>query len=63
VPRLCGQPACSLEAQWVRPELRYKGEPIRPAGDAIGVWLRGYTKAAQGYPFKADFDDFAMQRA
>jgi hypothetical protein len=40
----------------------YNSEPIRPAKDSISVWLRGYTKDAKGYPFRADFDEFALKR-
>jgi hypothetical protein len=39
----------------------HRSEPIRPAGDAISVWLRGWTKPSQGYPFKTDFNDFALK--
>lgn len=36
--------------------------PVRPKTDAISIWLRGWTKASTGYPFRADFDDFAVRR-
>ncbi|MDM8008111.1 MAG: hypothetical protein QUV05_18375 [Phycisphaerae bacterium] len=41
---------------------RYESGPIRPVKDSISVWLRGYTKDAKGYPFRADFDDFELKR-
>jgi len=40
----------------------YKSGPIRPAGDAISIWLRGRTTLTQDYPYEADFDDFALYR-
>ena len=40
----------------------YTSEPIRPVKDAISVWLRGRTTLKVDYPFKADFDDFALRR-
>jgi hypothetical protein len=40
----------------------YASDPIRPAKDAISVWLRGRTTSTADYPFKADFDDFALHR-
>jgi hypothetical protein len=40
----------------------YTSEPIRPATNAISVWLRGRTTLKTDYPFKADFDDFALRR-
>ncbi|GMU23856.1 MAG: hypothetical protein AMXMBFR13_39340 [Phycisphaerae bacterium] len=40
----------------------YGSEPVRPEKESISVWLRGETKMAGDYPFRADFDDFALQR-
>jgi hypothetical protein len=40
----------------------YRSSPIRPAGDAISVWLRGRSTPEDAFPFTADFDDFRLQR-
>lgn len=40
----------------------YASEPIRPAADSISVWLRGATRTTHGHPFKADFDEFSLNR-
>lgn len=40
----------------------FMSDPIRPAADAISVWLRGRTTSTADFPFKADFDDFALHR-
>ncbi len=40
----------------------YKSGPIRPASDAISIWLRGRTILTQDYPYEADFDDFALHK-
>lgn len=40
----------------------YASGPIRPKGKAISVWLRGWLKGTTPMPFRADFDDFALQR-
>jgi hypothetical protein len=41
----------------------YASGPIRPEKDAISVWLRGKTTmTGQYYPYRADFDDFALHR-
>ncbi|MHC4602978.1 MAG: hypothetical protein ACYS6W_06565, partial [Planctomycetota bacterium] len=40
----------------------YKSGPIRPASDAISIWLRGQTTLTQDYPYEADFDDFGLYR-
>lgn len=40
----------------------YESEPIRPAKDAISVWLRGTAAALPDAPFRADFDDFALRQ-
>lgn len=36
--------------------------PIRPQSGSISIWLRGCTTLPDDYPFKADFDDFALRR-
>jgi hypothetical protein len=36
-------------------------EPIRPATNSISIWLRARSTGAE-FPFKADFDDFALRR-
>ncbi|HEY2952558.1 MAG TPA: hypothetical protein VGK40_08250 [Verrucomicrobiae bacterium] len=38
-------------------------DPIRPATNAISIWLRGRTTSTADPGFKADFDDFALRRA
>jgi hypothetical protein len=41
----------------------YESGPIRPENDAISVWLRGWTTMTGGYyPYRADFDDFALHQ-
>jgi hypothetical protein len=40
----------------------YNSEPIRPAEDAISVWLRAESEAVADFPFKVDFDNWALQR-
>jgi hypothetical protein len=40
----------------------YRSPPIRTRAGAISVWLRGWAKSAAGFPFRADFDDFALRR-
>ena len=40
----------------------YLSRPIRPASDCISVWLRGRTTFTEKWPYKADFDDFALRR-
>jgi hypothetical protein len=40
----------------------YRSRPIRPAADSISVWLRGRTTSVEKWPYRADFDDFALQR-
>lgn len=42
--------------------VRYLSDPIRPAKDSISVWLRGRTTLKVDFPFKADFDDFAVRK-
>lgn len=42
--------------------LPYESDPIRPEGEAVSIWLRGRTTIGVDYPFKADFDDFALRR-
>jgi hypothetical protein len=37
-------------------------EPIRPTGQSISVWLRGWTPATEGPTFEADFDNFTLRR-
>jgi endonuclease/exonuclease/phosphatase family metal-dependent hydrolase len=44
---------------WFMP---YKSDPIRPAQDAISVWLRAKTTLNVDAPFRADFDDFALRQ-
>jgi hypothetical protein len=46
----------SLHGHWVP----YRSDPIRPVKDAISVWLRGKAEVRTDYPFRADFDDFAV---
>jgi len=48
----------SLSGYW----LTYTSDPIRPAEDSISVWLRGVTTRRDDYPFKADFDNFALKQ-
>lgn len=36
--------------------------PVRTKSGAISVWLRGRTQSKDGFPFRADFDDFAVRR-
>jgi hypothetical protein len=36
--------------------------PIRPAQNAISIWLRARTSLAKDYPFRADFDNFSLQQ-
>lgn len=42
----------------------FRSEPIRPAKDAISIWLRGRTSAKhdRNHAFKADFDDVELYR-
>jgi len=41
----------------------YASGPIRPETAAISVWLRGKTTmTGQYYPYRADFDGFALHR-
>ena len=40
----------------------HASDPIRPATNALSIWLRGRTTLTVDTPFKADFDDFALQR-
>ncbi len=40
----------------------FLSRPIRPASGSISVWLRGRTTFTQQWPYKADFDDFALRR-
>ncbi|GMV95902.1 MAG: hypothetical protein AMXMBFR83_02710 [Phycisphaerae bacterium] len=42
--------------------LPYAGEPVRPADQAVSIWLRGKATAPTPFAFKADFDDFRLQR-
>ncbi|MHC4178327.1 MAG: hypothetical protein ACYSWU_12520, partial [Planctomycetota bacterium] len=42
--------------------LPYLSRPIRPVADSISVWLRGRTTSTAKWPYKADFDDFALRR-
>jgi hypothetical protein len=51
-------PFPGLHSVWVDTRI----PPVRPARDAISVWVRGWTKMAQGYPFRADFDDLTLRR-
>jgi hypothetical protein len=39
----------------------HESAPIRPAKDAISVWLRARATVVADYPFRADFDDFALR--
>jgi hypothetical protein len=47
-----------LHGVWVN----FASDPIRPATNALSVWLRGRTTLTKDYPFRADFDDFALRR-
>ena len=40
----------------------YSSDPIRPHGEAISVWLRGWTSMTNDYRFTADFDDLSLRR-
>ncbi len=40
----------------------HASEPVRPEKDAVSVWLRAWTSDAKGFPFKADFDNFALRQ-
>ena len=42
--------------------VQYRTEPIRPRVDSISVWLRAWTDLPDSYPFRADFDDFALHQ-
>lgn len=42
--------------------LPYTCEPVRPAQDAVSVWLRAQTSDPEGWPFEADFDAFSLHR-
>lgn len=44
---------------WFAP---YESGPVRPSSDSISVWLRAWTKQAEGFVFRADFDDFALRQ-
>ena len=37
-------------------------EPLRPAADAVSVWLRAKTNLTQDFVFKADTDDIRLHR-
>ncbi len=38
-------------------------DPVRPGEQgAISIWLRGKTTQTDNYPFRVDFDDFALHR-
>jgi hypothetical protein len=41
----------------------YQSEPIRPATNAISVWLRARTTMINDYRFTADFDEFSLRKA
>jgi hypothetical protein len=36
--------------------------PVRPRKDALGLWLRARAKGSPGFPFRADFDGFTLER-
>lgn len=38
------------------------GDPVRPTGSVISIWLRAATQAKNETTFKADFDDFSLQQ-
>ncbi|MGQ9588815.1 MAG: hypothetical protein ACUVYA_00820 [Planctomycetota bacterium] len=40
----------------------YRSDPVRPAADAISVWLRARSDRAAPFAFRADFDDFGLRR-
>ena len=40
----------------------FLGEPLRPKKDSISIWLRGRTTMIVDTPFRADFDEFRLQR-
>ncbi|HPD28804.1 MAG TPA: hypothetical protein PLL20_02330 [Phycisphaerae bacterium] len=57
-PTIVWTPLPGMHSIWVE----YHSEPIRPAGDSISVWLRGWARSTGGTPFKADFDEFSLRR-
>lgn len=40
----------------------FDGGPVRTKTGAISVWLRAAARSTAGFPFRADFDDFALRR-
>jgi hypothetical protein len=48
----------ALHGQWEP----YASPPLRPARNAISVWLRARSRFVKPFPFRADFDDFTLQR-
>lgn len=40
----------------------FRHGPVRPARDAVSIWLRARTDSACPFPFHADFDDIALRR-
>lgn len=48
----------SLSGVW----MDYLSAPVRPAEDSISIWLRGSTSRNDGFPFKADFDNFGLRK-
>jgi hypothetical protein len=42
--------------------LPHASQPIRPQKDSISIWVRGRATSIADAAFKADFDDFRLQR-
>jgi len=40
----------------------FRSDPIRPASDAVSVWLRARSRVVTPWPFQADFDDIELRR-
>ncbi len=40
----------------------YASDPIRPATNALSIWLRARTTSTTDAPFHVDFDDFSLRR-
>ncbi len=40
----------------------YRSRPDRPEDEAISIWLRAQTTQTDGWPFRVDFDDFALRQ-
>lgn len=51
-------PAVGFHGVW----LNFSSPPLRPKKDALSIWLRGRTTMTADISFRADFDDFKLQR-